>query len=228
MKLAERDPAHGVGHHRAAERHVGGELRPRRERLLDLDQRGRHAILEARRVEDAHHVRDLLLGRQAASSAEVTSPSSPWKGGRSGSRSKRSTSSMPRWLVAITTGPAGGARVLAQAHLHLQVVALVDDHVDARDELRDRRLLDPAGIGDDSTYGSSSEISRAARTTLFTPTSATPPVSRFRFERSARRSRRAAAPRRCPRAPAWTRPRARPTGPRRRCAPAQPLAVPRT
>ena len=44
------------------------------------------------------------------SSAELTSPSSPWNGGRSGSRSKRSTSSIPRWLVAITTGrPAARA-----------------------------------------------------------------------------------------------------------------------
>ena len=39
-----------------------------------------------------------------ASSADVTSPSRPWNGGRPGSRSKRSMSSIPRWLVAITTG----------------------------------------------------------------------------------------------------------------------------
>ena len=42
-------------------------------------------------------------------------------------------------------GPARGARVLAQAHLHLEVVALVDDHVGAGDELGDGRLVDPAG-----------------------------------------------------------------------------------
>ncbi len=38
------------------------------------------------------------------SSAEPTPPSSPWNGSRPGSRSKRSTSSIPRWLVAMTTG----------------------------------------------------------------------------------------------------------------------------
>ena len=65
-ELAERDAPHGVGHHRAAERDVGGELRPRGDALLDLDHRGRRPVREARRVEDADHVRDLLLGRQAA------------------------------------------------------------------------------------------------------------------------------------------------------------------
>ena len=50
-------------------------------------------------------------------------------------------------------GPARGARVLAQAHLHLEVVAFVDDHVGARDEVGDRRLVDPAGIGDDADVG---------------------------------------------------------------------------
>ena len=65
-EVAERDPPHGVGHHRPAERDVRRELRPRRDRLLDLDQRRRRAVREARRVEDADDVRDLLLGRQAA------------------------------------------------------------------------------------------------------------------------------------------------------------------
>ena len=43
-ELAERDPPHGVGHHRAAERDVGRELRPGRDRLLDLDHRRRRAV----------------------------------------------------------------------------------------------------------------------------------------------------------------------------------------
>ena len=43
-ELAERDPPHGVGHHRAAERDVGRELRPRRDALLDLDHRRRRAV----------------------------------------------------------------------------------------------------------------------------------------------------------------------------------------
>ena len=41
-------------------------------------------------------------------------------------------------------GPARGARVLAQQHLDLQAVALVDDHVGAATNVGDRRLLDPA------------------------------------------------------------------------------------
>ena len=47
-------------------------------------------------------------------------------------------------------GPACGARVLAQPDLHLQVVALVHDHVGARDEVRDRRLVDPGRERDDA------------------------------------------------------------------------------
>ena len=47
-------------------------------------------------------------------------------------------------------GAARGARVLAQAHLHLQVVALVDHHVGARHEVGDGRLLHSPGIGHDA------------------------------------------------------------------------------
>ena len=56
-RRAERDPAHGVGHHRSAERDVRRQLRPGRDRLLDLDHRRRRAVGEARRVEDPEHVR---------------------------------------------------------------------------------------------------------------------------------------------------------------------------
>ena len=54
----------------------------------------------------------------------------------------------------MTTGRPRGARVLAQAHLHLQVVALVDDHVGAaRRTAAMVVLVDPAGIGDDADVG---------------------------------------------------------------------------
>jgi hypothetical protein len=120
------------------------------------------------RIDERH----LLLGRQAAQLGRGGVAEQPVEHGRRGSRSKRSTSSIPRWLVAITTGRARGARVLAQPDLHLEVVALVDEHVGARGEVGDRGVLDPAGKATTRTYGSSSATSRAASTTLLTPTSA--------------------------------------------------------
>ena len=152
-ELAERDPAHGVGHHRAAERDVGGELRPRRDRLLDLDHRRRRPIGEARRVEDPDHVRDLLLGREAASVGRRDVAEQPVERRAIGLEIEALDVEHPAMARRHDDGPARGARVLAQAHLHLQVVAFVDDHVGARDELGDGRLLDPAGIGDDADVG---------------------------------------------------------------------------
>ena len=152
-ELAERDPAHGVGHHRAAERDVGRELRPRGDALLDLDHRGRRPVGEARRVEDADHVRDLLLGRQAAERGRGDVAEQPVERRPLRLEVEALDVEHPAMARGHDHRQARGARVLAQAHLHLQVVALVDDHVGAGDEVGDRRLVDAPGIGHDADVG---------------------------------------------------------------------------
>ncbi len=119
-----------------------------------------------------------------ASSAAVVSPSSPWNGSRAGSRSKRSTSSVPRCEVAITTG-----RFAARAYSRSSSLISSPSHSSTTTSAPATKSAivsssTPRGNSTTRTYGSSSATSRAASTTFATPTSAIPPVIRFRFERS--------------------------------------------
>ena len=149
-ELAQRDAPHRVGHHRAAQGDVGSELRPGRDALLDLDHRRRRPVREARRVEDADHVRDLLLGGQAAERGRGDVAQEPVEGRPIGLEVEALDVEHPAMARGHDHGAPRGARVLAQAHLHLQVVALVDDHVGARHEVGDGRLLHSPGIGHDA------------------------------------------------------------------------------
>ena len=103
--------------------------------------------------------------RQAGQVGGVqTRPSSPWKTGRSGSRSKRSTSSTPAVAGLHQHGDAALPGRLAHEELHVERVALLDHQVEAVEEgaevvggdaLGDRHhpqvgvdLADPAGRHD--------------------------------------------------------------------------------
>ena len=63
--LAESDPAHRLGDGGRTDGDVPGKLRPRRQRAADLDQRGRAAVGQPARVDDAQHMGHLVGAAQA-------------------------------------------------------------------------------------------------------------------------------------------------------------------
>ena len=107
--------------------------------IIDAAARSR----EARGIEDADHVRDLLLGRQAGELGRADVAEQAVERRAVGLEVEALDVEHPAVARGHHDRPPRGARVLAQQHLDLEAVALVDDHVDAVDELGDRRLLDP-------------------------------------------------------------------------------------
>ena len=184
--LAQTDAPHRLGDRRGAEDDVAGQLRPGGEGDADLDHRRRRLRGGARHVEvAAARAGSCRCASMPASDAASVSPSNPCRIGRSGSRSKRSTSIRPRSLVAISTGSLLALRLFADRRPSCPANRIPRQrHPGRRGSRRSCRSVSPAVNTRTVRYGSSSAIRRAARTALFTPRSSTVAGIRLRLDNS--------------------------------------------